>query len=90
MVATVRIRPDAANGDAYDPSYRSSIWDFVPKHNPHRVCVPQYFSERLNWDPDANPHGDPVTFFLANANHLAFCNECTPLVNTTRYQSRHH
>lgn len=70
-------RPDAANGDSYDPSYRASIYDFVAKHNPNRKCKPYYASD-----------DDPATF--ADPNALCNTFPAATNVNTAPYQSKLH
>jgi hypothetical protein len=86
MVAAMRIRSDPANGATHNPTHRSPVWDFVPKHNPHHICAPQYVSEYLDWDPITNPHGEPVSYFHAHREHYAYCDKCPRVVNTAPYQ----
>lgn len=50
--------PDPANGDAYDPSYRVSIADYEPKHNPHRNCKPYYHA-----DDNPDDYNGPADFW---------------------------
>ena len=75
-------RPDAANGDSYDPSFRVSVTDYEPKPN---HCTPHYPTGHHT--PDIY---NPVAFYVAYREHLTHCNKCAPIVNTTAYQSKLH
>ena len=74
-------RPDAANGDTYDPSFRVSITDYEPKPVAH--LKPYYVSDT---HPDHDNHPD--------CNPVAYCDYCTAynpaLINTSPYQSKLH
>lgn len=73
----MRIGPDPANGATYQPAHRVGVWDFVPKHNPHKHCTPHYPS-------DDNPaavayYHDPIAYY-----HHALAHDPSR-VNTTSY-----
>lgn len=78
MAEHMRERPDAANGDAYDPSFRVSLTDFEPdsksESKSHRK--PYYASD-----------DDPATFADPNALFNTFA---VAEFNTTAYQSKLH
>ena len=74
----MRERPDAANGPEYDPHYRSSVWDFVPKHNSVTKCKPYYRSD------DDPSYYEPTGLYEWNA--IFHSNR----VNTTPYVSLPH
>lgn len=80
----MRKRPDASNGDAYDPSYRAAVYDYTPKHAANHKCAPYYPSDDHR-EPTALT--DPNAYYdhhraLTDANGHA-------IVNTAPYQSRH-